>query len=124
MYTDISLVNNGVSPEALELPRQPDPPTRRLRGLRRPAGTPASDIGRPDITVVVPTRGEAGNVHELIRRLDLALGDIRAEILFVDDSDDDTPEAIRSAAANFKRTVRLLHREPGQREGRLGGAVV
>jgi cellulose synthase/poly-beta-1,6-N-acetylglucosamine synthase-like glycosyltransferase len=46
---------------------------------------------RPDVTIVVPTRNESGNVAELVRRLDSALGSIHAEILFVDDSDDDTP---------------------------------
>ncbi|HEY5880318.1 MAG TPA: glycosyltransferase [Nakamurella sp.] len=79
---------------------------------------------RPDVTIVVPTRNESGNVAELVRRLDSALGSIHAEILFVDDSDDDTPEVVRQVAHRTDRDVRLLHREPGRRDGRLGGAVV
>lgn len=78
----------------------------------------------PAVTVVVPTRNEAGNVHELLRRLDEALGDILAEILFVDDSDDHTPQTVLAAAARSPRCVRLLHRPSGARGGGLGGAVV
>lgn len=93
------------------------------RGLRLPGrDSDSSDVF--DVTVVVPTRNEAGNVVELLRRLDDALGPLRAEVLFVDDSDDETPSVIRAAAAGSGRPVRLLHREPGRRDGRLGGAVV
>lgn len=77
-----------------------------------------------EISIVVPTRNESGNVDELLRRLDKSLGSIRAEVLFVDDSDDDTPSVIRAAAERSTRNVRLLHREPGRRDGRLGGAVI
>ncbi len=90
---------------------------------RAPDVEPAPEL-TPDITIVIPTRGEAGNVDELIARLDRALGATKAELLFVDDSDDHTPEVIRAAASRSSRPVRLLHREPGDRQGRLGGAVV
>src|SRR4051812_45729456 len=74
------------------------------RGLRRPGR-----LNRPtdvfDLTVVIPTRNEAGNVVELMRRLDESLGPLRAEILFVDDSDDETPSVIRTAAALSRRPV-------------------
>lgn len=98
------------------------PPTFRHR-LRRvdKDGSLSTEF---DVTVVVPTRDEAGNVDELVRRLDAALGSLRAEVLFVDDSDDDTPSVIRAAADRSSRPVRLLHRDPGRRDGRLGGAVV
>lgn len=76
------------------------------------------------VTIVVPTRNEAGNVVELVSRLDTALGQMPAEILFVDDSDDETPAVIRTAAENSPRDVRLLHREPARRSGGLGGAVL
>src|SRR5664279_2436087 len=98
------------------------PPILR-RGLRR-ADRNGFLSDEFDVTVVVPTRNEAGNVDELLRRLDAALGSLRAEVLFVDDSDDDTPSVIRAAADRSSRPVRLLHREPGRRDGRLGGAVV
>jgi dolichol-phosphate mannosyltransferase len=48
------------------------------------------------------------------------------EVLFVDDSDDDTPERIRAHAAVTVADgldVRMVHRPPGARPGGLGGAV-
>ena len=45
------------------------------------------------------------------------------EVLFVDDSTDDTPERIRAVIASQLMTVRLLHREQGMRVGGLAGAV-
>lgn len=96
-------------------------------GHLRSLGSPTAEdsVGRaPQITIVVPTRGEAGNIQALVDRIDAALGAVRAEILFVDDSDDRTPDVIRATAAQANRTVRLLHREVGHREGRLGGAVI
>jgi len=77
-----------------------------------------------DLTVVIPTRNEAPNVPEMLRRLDGALRDLDAEVLFVDDSDDDTPAVISAAAEAAPRPVRLLHRAPENRAGGLGGAVI
>ena len=77
-----------------------------------------------DLTVVIPTRNEAPNVPEVLRRLDGALRDLDAEILFVDDSDDDTPAVISAAARAAPRPIRLLHRAPENRTGGLGGAVI
>lgn len=77
-----------------------------------------------DVTIVVPTRNEAGNVAELLRRLNAALSSTRAEIIFVDDSDDETPAVILAEAQHSALPVHLLHRPVGERTGRLGGAVV
>jgi dolichol-phosphate mannosyltransferase len=76
-----------------------------------------------DTTVVVPTFNERGNVPELVRRLDAALAGRDAEILFVDDSNDDTADVVREVAHTSTLPVRLLHRERDQREGGLAGAV-
>jgi putative flippase GtrA len=78
----------------------------------------------PDVTVVVPTRNEASNVVELLQRLLASCAGFSLEVLFVDDSDDDTPDAIRMAGQTCPIAVGLLHREPGRREGGLGTAVV
>lgn len=75
------------------------------------------------ITVVVPTRNEADNVEPLARRLRTVLPE-GAEIVFVDDSDDETPLAVKRLETDPDRTVRLVHRGPKEREGGLGGAVV
>jgi dolichol-phosphate mannosyltransferase len=76
------------------------------------------------LSVVVPTRNEAPNIELLEQRLSLALAATPGEweLVFVDDSDDPTPEVVRSLAA-AGRPVRLLHRPAGARHGGLGGAV-
>jgi dolichol-phosphate mannosyltransferase len=76
------------------------------------------------VSVVVPTRNEALNVAPLVARVAGALGPRhpRWELVFVDDSDDATPQAVL-AAARDGYPVRLLHRAPEVRWGGLGGAV-
>ncbi len=74
------------------------------------------------ITVIVPTYNESSNVEELTRRLERTLADLDAEVIFVDDSTDDTPAVVRKVAANSSIPVRLIHREVAT--GGLGGAVV
>ncbi|GAB3999273.1 glycosyltransferase [Nocardioides marmoraquaticus] len=75
-----------------------------------------------DLSVVVPTFNEAPNVAELVRRVAAVLRDVEAEIIFVDDSTDDTPEVVRQVAATAPIPVRLVHRDDPV--GGLGGAVV
>jgi putative flippase GtrA len=82
-----------------------------------------ADGAPPSLTVVVPTREEAGNVLEFVRRLERALpGD--AEIVFVDDSQDETPEVILEARRSAAIPIRLIHRAPEQQHDGLSGAVV
>ncbi len=75
------------------------------------------------LSVVVPTRNEAGNIQPLVRRLEKAVP-AHLEVIFVDDSDDETPSVIESVAWESECAVKLVHREPGKRDGGLGGAVV
>jgi dolichol-phosphate mannosyltransferase len=74
--------------------------------------------------VIVPTFNEAGNIAELVRRLGAVLDDHDTEIIFVDDSTDETPEVIRDVARTSAVPIRLIHREPNERIGGLGGAVI
>ena len=76
------------------------------------------------MSVIVPTRNEAPNVELLEQRLTSALDNTPGgwELIFVDDSDDPTPEVI-ARLVSAGRPVRLLHREKGARPGGLGGAV-
>jgi glycosyltransferase involved in cell wall biosynthesis len=78
------------------------------------------------VSVVVPTRNEADNIVLLVQRIDAALSLHPSEIIFVDDSDDATPEIVRALAAgrNGDGPVILVHRDRGARAGGLGGAVV
>ena len=76
------------------------------------------------LSIVVPTYNEAPNVAELVRRVTAAVDGaaIDAEIVFVDDSTDATPDVIREVAASASLPVRLIHRE--RATGGLGGAVM
>lgn len=94
---------------------------------RSPLVSTTGGTSRVELSVLVPTRHEAGNVGALVDRLRPALQGIRSEIVFVDDSDDHTPEVIDGLVRNDgDEACRLLmvHRAPGEREGGLGGAVV
>ncbi len=62
------------------------------------------------ISVVVPTYNEAENVGNLVNQIDYALKGIEYEVIFVDDSTDDTPDAIRKVIEENGR-VRMEHRE-------------
>lgn len=75
-----------------------------------------------ELTVIVPTYNEAPNVAELVRRVELACKGISAEIVFVDDSRDDTPEVIKASAAGSAVPVRLIRRD--EPVGGLSGAVI
>lgn len=80
------------------------------------------------LTIVVPTRNEAENVSELLRRIERALAADPAlelaetEAIFVDDSSDDTPAAIARAARTATMSVRCEHR--ADPVSGLGGAVL
>ncbi|MHA3702948.1 glycosyltransferase [Jatrophihabitans sp. YIM 134969] len=72
---------------------------------------------------MVPTRNESGNVRALHARLDAAMAVDGWKLVFVDDSDDDTPEVLAGIAALDAR-VEVIHREGADRTGGLGGAVM
>lgn len=78
----------------------------------------------PAVCVLVPTRNEAGNVAPLVSRLEDVLRPLDAEVLFVDDSTDATPEVVSRVASEAGVAVRLLHRAESDRVGGLGGAVI
>jgi glycosyltransferase involved in cell wall biosynthesis len=76
------------------------------------------------ISVILPTRNENSNIAPLLKRIERAVNGYAIEVIFVDDSDDDTPQAIRCAARESTLAVRLIHRKNGERTGGLGTAVV
>ena len=79
----------------------------------------------PQLTILVPTRNEAENVEPLLRRLSANV-EPGTVVLFIDDSDDDTPHVIQAARERGfgSLALRLLHRSGAQRTGGLGGAVL
>jgi glycosyltransferase involved in cell wall biosynthesis len=76
------------------------------------------------LSIVVPTKNEADNVAPLVEELEQAFPQERVEIIFVDDSTDGTPEAVRAVAQSARHEVKLIHRDPEKRTGGLSGAVV
>ncbi|WP_082177647.1 glycosyltransferase [Arthrobacter sp. RIT-PI-e] len=74
------------------------------------------------LSVIVPTFNEAGNIEELLRRIDTACRGIDAEVIVVDDSSDTTPQEVERYASGVLVPVHLHHRD--KPEGGLSGAVV
>jgi glycosyltransferase involved in cell wall biosynthesis len=93
-------------------------------GAEGTAGAGQRTPAAPLLTVVVPTRNEAGNVRALVERIERALGAVAAEIVFVDDSSDETVAEVEAVGATAHHDVSIIHREPERRAGGLGGAVV
>lgn len=84
---------------------------------------PDASGGPPiELSLIVPTYNEAPNVAELVRRIASAIDGIDAEIVFVDDSTDATPDVVREVAVTVALPVRLIHRP--RATGGLGGAVL
>ena len=95
------------------------------RAARRASPSASSRAGEAlALSVIVPTRNEAGNIGPLLTRLADALRGIDAEVFIVDDSHDATPEIARQLAARSAFPIRVHARPPGQRTGGLGGAVL
>ena len=85
---------------------------------------PSPDSKPPlSLTVIVPTRNEAANVEPLLRHLQAALKDVTPEVIFVDDSTDDTPQVVEALSETFPFPVSVIARPPERRNG-LGKAVV
>jgi dolichol-phosphate mannosyltransferase len=76
------------------------------------------------VSLIVPTRNEAANISELLVRLGRLPAGVLGEVIFVDDSEDDTPATVAYLAGGVDFAVDLVHREPGLRDGGLSGAVV
>ncbi len=95
--------------------------TLRNNGAFLKAVSRSSQDPKPMLSIVVPTFNERDNVARVVERIGAALSEAAVEVIFVDDSDDDTPAIIDGLAARFP--ISLLHREPDQRSGGLGTAL-
>ena len=80
------------------------------------------------VTVVVPTRNEEANISALVDQIYLNKSDTNLEVIFADDSDDSTFDAISNEIIKSRPlknfSVRVLHRKMEDRWGGLSGAVV
>ncbi|MGW2690291.1 glycosyltransferase [Streptomyces sp. NPDC001296] len=84
----------------------------------------AAEVPEPGaVTIVVPTFNESANIRELLHRITESVpARLPCEVVFVDDSTDDTPDVIFRAAQDCPFPVTVLHRD--EPAGGLGGAVV
>jgi glycosyltransferase involved in cell wall biosynthesis len=120
-----NLVRTAAAPSRVRAPA-PD----RCGADPLPTATPVNDVRTPhvQVTVLIPTRNEEGNVATLLEQLADRLAEgpapLAAEILLVDDSDDETVTEIVTAAGGLPVEVLLLHRAGPARTGGLGGAVL
>jgi cellulose synthase/poly-beta-1,6-N-acetylglucosamine synthase-like glycosyltransferase len=65
-----------------------------------PESTPDDTLqGLPTLSVVVSTRNEADNIEALVGGLKTVLPEGSFELIFVDDSDDDTPRVMALSLA-------------------------
>ena len=74
-----------------------------------------------ELSVVVPTFKESGNIAELIRRLDVALDGVDWEVIFVDDDSPDGTSDVVKAIALMDFRVRCLRRV--SRRGLAGACI-
>ena len=85
---------------------------------------PTNRINAPLLSIVVPTRNEAENVEALTVRLAGVLKGIPSQVVFVDDSEDDTASILDrlAAAPPGGLEIVVVVRPPERRTG-LGSAA-
>ena len=64
----------------------------------------------PELTVIVPTLNEEGNITPLVEKLGAVLHGIDWEVVFVDDDSCDATRLVIQGLARLDARVRLLHR--------------
>jgi len=108
----LELDDNPTDLSSVEFPAEfvPDVSGTSFTSLNDPA--PDQPL---QLSVIVPTRNEADNIAVLLARLGPAIASLSAEIIVVDDSDDDTPQVLALHANGADLAVRLLHRPSGTR---------
>jgi len=87
--------------------------------------SPVALAALPTLSIIVPTKNEAGNIAPLLERVKEATSAFSAEVIFVDDSADETPQVIQQVSQHFLPVeTTLVARPPERRQGGLGGAVL
>ena len=66
--------------------------------------------GGPELALIIPTFNESGNLREVVRQVTAALGDVRWEIIFVDDSSPDGTATLAAKMGLEDNRIRCLHR--------------
>ena len=76
----------------------------------KPVVDPATLGGPLELTVVIPTLNEVGNVEPLLERIGLALAGVEWEAMFVDDGSTDGTAELITRLAQSERRIRLIRR--------------
>lgn len=63
-----------------------------------------------ELAIVIPTLNEAGNIAELVGRIEAVLAGVHYEIVFVDDDSSDATRTVMRDLAARDRRVRVVHR--------------
>jgi dolichol-phosphate mannosyltransferase len=95
------------------------PPISQANGT----AVPVAPTVTPVVSIVIPTRNESGNVGALLDRVGKAVTSVPFEVVFVDDSTDDTVSKIEAAKTNYPFAIKIIAR-PAERRNGLGMAVV
>jgi dolichol-phosphate mannosyltransferase len=80
-------------------------------------------IAGTSLSIIVPTLNEAENIEPLLSEIHMAVDGLPLEVIFVDDSADNTALVIQENSSRYPFDVRLIARPPDRRTG-LGSAVV
>jgi len=78
----------------------------------------------PSLSLVVPTRNEAASVAALVAQICHAMPGSDKELIFVDDSDDETPGLLQRLLRDADCPGLVVQRSRGSRQGGLSTAVV
>ena len=78
----------------------------------------------PMLSIILPTRNESGNIQLLLSRIEAATQGIPTQVIFVDDSTDDTAQVINEVVGLFPMGASVIVRPPEERHDGLGGAVL
>ena len=74
-----------------------------------------------DLSIIVPTRNEAGNIDTLLSQLSRSLNGYNVEVIFVDDSSDNIFQVVEAARLQYPDLkVRLVHRDASATYWRFG----
>ena len=95
-------------------------PVSKLNGTSVPI---SQNLTQPTLSIIVPTRNESDNVTALLDRIRTAVTEPSFEVVFVDDSTDNTVAKIETAKANYPFQITVIAR-PAERRNGLGMAVV
>jgi dolichol-phosphate mannosyltransferase len=88
---------------------------------RRDQGSCTAANQAPELSIVIPTYNEIGNISEVIRRISYVLGEAPWEIIVVDDDSPDGTAARVKELAKTDRRIRCLRRV--HRRGLAGAAI-